>query len=440
MKKILFSIIALTALLAFQSCQKDDDEIFEKPAAERIQEAVDNAKTLLESAPNGWEMQYFTGENYNRGGYTMFMKFVNGKAYVSSDIAPSDMVTESSYDVIRGEGPVLTFNTHNTIMHYLAQPFPSDVTGEQGDYEFVIMRTTEDSIFVKGRKWGNKMVLTRIDENKSWKNSIDKMQNIFHSMDYFYLENSDNPEGIYFDPASRRAYIGVLGNTSVTTAYTTTEDGIEFKDTMDIAGQKVKSMTWNAQNQTLVSNDGNVSCVTYELPGYKRIDTYFGDWEVSYIKKQAQEEGESDEIGTFSMSFSANTTLIDQKSESSLTATVYYVTKSGSKVGFDLDASFSPLTGEVYIPYQAIPDPTGNYPYLLVCTLNWTTGYFSATGFSITYDSTNDKYKMDPEEKGANTLVVLPVDSSGNLVHNSEGSIQVYFMYDYIQGIKKIIQ
>ena len=102
MKKILFSIIALTALLAFQSCQKDDDEIFEKPAAERIQEAVDNAKTLLESAPNGWEMQYFTGENYNRGGYTMFMKFVNGKAYVSSDIAPSDMVTESSYDVIRG--------------------------------------------------------------------------------------------------------------------------------------------------------------------------------------------------------------------------------------------------------------------------------------------------------------------------------------------------
>ena len=36
MKKILFSIIALTALLAFQSCQKDDDEIFEKPAAERI--------------------------------------------------------------------------------------------------------------------------------------------------------------------------------------------------------------------------------------------------------------------------------------------------------------------------------------------------------------------------------------------------------------------
>ena len=440
MKKILFSIIALTALLAFQSCQKDDDEIFEKPAAERILEAVDNAKTLLESAPNGWEMQYFTGENYNRGGYTMFMKFVNGKAYVSSDIAPSDMVTESSYDVIRGEGPVLTFNTHNTIMHYLAQPFPSDVTGEQGDYEFVIMRTTEDSIFVKGRKWGNKMVLTRIDENKSWKNSIDKMQNIFHSMDYFYLENSDNPEGIYFDPASRRAYIGVLGNTSVTTAYTTTEDGIEFKDTMDIAGQKVKSMTWNAQNQTLVSNDGNVSCVTYELPGYKRIDTYFGDWEVSYIKKQAQEEGENDEIGTFSMSFSANTTLIDQKSESSLTATVYYVTKSGSKVGFDLDASFSPLTGEVYIPYQAIPDPTGNYPYLLVCKLNWTTGYFSATGFSITYDSTNDKYKMDPEEKGANTLVVLPVDSSGNLVHNSEGSIQVYFMYDYIQGIKKITQ
>lgn len=440
MKRILYSLIALATLLSFQSCKNDDDEIFKKPAAERIQEAVDNAKSLLESSPNGWEMHYYTGENYNRGGYTMFMKFVNGKAYVSSDIAPSDMVTESSYDVLRGEGPVLTFNTHNTIMHYLAQPFPSDVTGEQGDYEFVIMRTTEDSIFVKGRKWGNKMVLTRVDANKEWKASIDKMQNVFHSMEYLYMENGSNPEGIYFDPASRRAYIGILGNNSVTTAYTTTEDGIEFKDSINIAGKKVKDMTWNAENQTLTSKDGNVICTSYELPGYKRIDSYFGDWNVSYIEKAAQNEGESDVIGTFPLTFSENTTLINQKSESTLTATLYYVNQNGTKIGFDLDASFSPLTGQVYIPYQAIADPTGNYPYLLVCTLNWNTGYFSATGFNISYDSTNEKYTIEGEDPGATTLVVLPVSSSGSLVYNSEGQIQVYFMYNDICGITKVTE
>lgn len=438
MKKIIYGFIALVALMAFQSCQKDDDKVFEKSAAQRIQEAVDADKALLESASNGWEMRYYTGEGYNRGGYTMFMKFVNGKAYVSSDIAPSSMVTESSYDVLRGEGPVLTFNTHNTIMHFLAQPYQDDVTGEQGDYEFVIMRTTQDSIFVKGRKWGNKMVLTRVDAGKEWKSSIDKMQNVFHSMEYFYMENSENLEGVYFDPASRRAYIGVLGNSSISTAYTTTENGVEFKDSVEIAGKKVKTLSWNAQNQTLCLKDGSVLCSSYELPGYKRIDTYYGNWEVSYITKKATNEGEADEMGTFPISFSANTTLINQKSESSLTATVYYVSKNGSKIGFDLSASFSPLTGEMYIPYQVIEDPTGNYPFLLACTLNWNTGYFSATGFNLSYDSENDKYVITGENPDANTLVILPVDNSGNLVRNSEGQIQVYFMYDYLQSLKKV--
>ena len=68
MKKIIYGFIALAALMAFQSCQKDDDEIFEKSAAQRIQEAVDADKALLESASNGWEMRYYTGEGYNRGG------------------------------------------------------------------------------------------------------------------------------------------------------------------------------------------------------------------------------------------------------------------------------------------------------------------------------------------------------------------------------------
>ena len=82
----------------------------------------------------------------------MFMKFKSGKAYVSSDIAPGSMVTSSSYDVISDRGPVITFNTYNMIMHYLASPSMSNVEGEQGDYEFVITKTTQDSIYVKGKK------------------------------------------------------------------------------------------------------------------------------------------------------------------------------------------------------------------------------------------------------------------------------------------------
>ena len=92
----------------------------------------------------------------------------------------------------------------------------------------------------------------------------------------------------------------------------------------------------------------------------------------------------------------------------------------------------------MYIPYQVIEDPTGNYPFLLACTLNRNTGYFSATGFNLSYDSENDKYLITGEIPAANTLVILPVDNSGNLVRNSEGQVQVYFMYDYLQSLKKV--
>ena len=48
MKKIIYGFIALVALMAFQSCQKDDDEVFEKSAAQRIQEAVCGLTILVD--------------------------------------------------------------------------------------------------------------------------------------------------------------------------------------------------------------------------------------------------------------------------------------------------------------------------------------------------------------------------------------------------------
>ena len=160
MKKIFLATAIAFAALSLQSCLHDDEELFPDSAANRLEAAVKADRELLESAENGWEMHYYTGEQYTGGGYTMFMKFKNGKAFVSSDIAPADMVETSSYDIVKDKGPVLTFNTYNMVMHYLAQPFQDDVDGEQGDYEFVITKTTQDSIYVKGKKWGNKFVMT----------------------------------------------------------------------------------------------------------------------------------------------------------------------------------------------------------------------------------------------------------------------------------------
>lgn len=177
MKKIINSIIIGAAVLGLSSCSlHDDTELFGEPAAERLEETVAADKTLLESASNGWELHLWTGKDYSGGGYTYFMKFANDKVTVSGDIAPATMKTTSSYDVIADQGPVLTVNTFNEIFHYLAQPSMEDDDGEQQDYEFVIMRTTNDSIYLRGKKWGNHMVMTRVAESTSWEDEINKIQ------------------------------------------------------------------------------------------------------------------------------------------------------------------------------------------------------------------------------------------------------------------------
>ena len=119
-----------------QSCLHDNEETFDRSAAERIDDAVSNAKNILLSADNGWHLEYYLGIDYAYGGYNFLINFgSDGKASVASEIAPSDMTTSSSWDIVKDQGPVLTFDTYNEIMHYLAQPYQDDVDGLEGDYE-----------------------------------------------------------------------------------------------------------------------------------------------------------------------------------------------------------------------------------------------------------------------------------------------------------------
>ena len=49
---ILFLVLAIPALLT--SCLFDEEDLFDKSASERIEAAKQEAKTVLESAENGW--------------------------------------------------------------------------------------------------------------------------------------------------------------------------------------------------------------------------------------------------------------------------------------------------------------------------------------------------------------------------------------------------
>ena len=285
MKNIINSILIGTAVLGLSACSlHDDTELFGEPAAERLEKNVAADKTLLESAANGWELHLWTGKDYSGGGYTYFMKFANDKVTVSSDIAPANMKTTSSYDVISDQGPVLTVNTYNEVFHYLAEPSMDDDDGEQQDYEFVIMRTTNDSIYLRGKKWGNHMVMTRVAESTSWEDEINKIQQMDEGLmrTFSLVEGNDTLGGVSLGDDRILTYTDKSGYKKI--PYYVSTKGITLAKPLEVNGKALQELDYDADDMSL-NPDGATAQglkLSVKLPkNYMKYSEFAGDYNMT---------------------------------------------------------------------------------------------------------------------------------------------------------------
>ena len=283
MKKLFLYMMLAAVSFSMQSCLHDNDEIFEKSAAERIDEAVANAKSLLLSADNGWKFEYYLGSEYSYGGYNYIVKFGNdGKAHVSGEIADADMVTSSSWDVVKDQGPVLTFNTYNAIMHELSQPMQDPVDGYEGDYEFIIMRTTNDSIYLKGKKWGNEMLLTRMPSDQSWVDYLtslaDLKERIFFNFEGKYGSIDATAE---IGESDNWLYVS-LPDSTVEVPFIYTVNGLKLQTPVEIEGKQVQKLIYDDASQTLASEDGLFKMAALLPEGWRPFDFFAGKYDFTY--------------------------------------------------------------------------------------------------------------------------------------------------------------
>lgn len=285
MKNIINSILIGTAVLGLSACSlHDDTELFGEPAAERLEKNVAADKTLLESAANGWELHMWTGKDYSGGGYTYFMKFANDKVTVSSDIAPANMKTTSSYDVISDQGPVLTVNTYNEVFHYLAEPSMDDDDGEQQDYEFVIMRTTNDSIYLRGKKWGNHMVMTRVAESTSWEDEINKIQQMDEGLmrTFSLVEGNDTLGGVSLGDDRILTYSDKSGYKKI--PYYVSTKGITLAKPLEVNGKALQELNYDADDMSLNPDGATAQGVklSVKLPkNYMKYSEFAGDYNMT---------------------------------------------------------------------------------------------------------------------------------------------------------------
>lgn len=237
MKAKYLVIIGLLAA-TFAACSRDEESLFEKPAAIRAQEAIDNAFSVFTSAENGWEMAYFPNLEASAKGYNMVLKFKkNGNVSVTAKNATTTgnkIVTDtaSTWAVKSDYGPILTFDTYNDVFHAFSDP-KGDGAGLLGDYEFLILKATPELVLLKGKKHSAYTVMRPMKnpDLAEYFTNCEKMQaDLFGNNNIVTLHQGDNKMYLY-KGADGQFQSAAYGSPLVAEAATyhpvcSTEDGI----------------------------------------------------------------------------------------------------------------------------------------------------------------------------------------------------------------------
>ena len=190
--------MTVAVLAAFGGCTHEEDDIFSESAAERLNAASALYSSRLMAQPNGWAMQlYPTTEDeapYGNG-YLMLLRFNDDYSVLAAmnNSLTGDVYVEdsSAWEVITDDGPVLTFNTHNDVIHIFSDP--DDVastdddetgTGIGGDYEFIIVDAPEDASYMmlKGKKRATYNLLTPVEEGVEYESYLLDVKNFQNKM------------------------------------------------------------------------------------------------------------------------------------------------------------------------------------------------------------------------------------------------------------------
>ena len=272
MKKILMFTTALGLMVAtLPSCLKDDKANFSGSPAARLDEAVKVNKQILESAPNGWSLGYYAGRNYSGPGFTLTLKFKDGKAYIMGDNKDATTVGVSEYDVVKDQGVVLTFPTYNGVIHELAGASQGYPEGLQGDYEFAILEANANFIRLRGKKWKNEMILTPI-KNQTQEEFIQKVFAIREGMttnNYHFILGKDTLSAGEVNVDTRRL-TAKINNVSYDLAYNLTDTGLNLSSPIKIGAKEYSSFTWNEADKSF--NNGELSIRLYIPKSHKSID------------------------------------------------------------------------------------------------------------------------------------------------------------------------
>lgn len=291
LNKFFIAIGLAFSTLCLQSCLKDQEDFFNESSSERLQGVLENAKTVLTSSENGWIFDYYPDRDLSYGGFVYTVKFDDKEVSVRSEIAP-DMEETSLYKLNTNNGPVLSFDSYNSLMHFFATPSNGNYEAMDGDFEFMIMDVTEDLITLRGLRTGNTMYLHRLNEDPAT-----YIKNIEKICDYNIVNSFKGSTGSTEVTCVNDAEIRYMefswgGDDAANTVgeyYLTTPTGIRFMNPVSINGSTLSELAYTfdaATNQGMFSGQdsaGNQVSLSGYLPAsYSFISEFNGSFTLSY--------------------------------------------------------------------------------------------------------------------------------------------------------------
>ena len=255
------------------ACTSDDeDDIFDLPASQRLAATIDHARQVLRSAEYGWEFEYYPSATLAYGGVVYTVKFDSLTANVGCSLI-ADSTETSYYRLTNDNGPVLTFDTYNSLLHYFSTPNSDEYEAKGGEFEFVIDSIADDLITLYGKKTRNTMYLRRLTAAPS--EYAKKTISIFdHFVDSIRgtigtaaIEGKCNP--------TRRSINIVSGRDTFDVHYTYTDQGIRLYRPLRIGGTSVQTFCLDTLSNTLTCTDQGAGNVTLQgIPYASNVMSY----------------------------------------------------------------------------------------------------------------------------------------------------------------------
>lgn len=242
-KLFIYLLLALPTLF-LQSCQTEEENVFDKSYSERMDDFLQKAQETLVASQYGWALDYYPKSNQSYGGVAYTIKFTRDNAIVRYENKPDDGEVKSLYKMKEDDGPVLSFDTYNTFLHTYATPKSGEYRGKEGDFEFVIDSIGADRIKIHGKRSLNTMYLRKLSgESSEYMEKVTELTNLFVFSDVA-LNIGGKPYTLVITDKNNRQLAIYDGDKIIAeSAYAFTDKGIRLYEPITLNGVQLYDLT-----------------------------------------------------------------------------------------------------------------------------------------------------------------------------------------------------